>query len=165
MKQPLAYLLPLFLAGLVSAGHAQRNPDITQVGRDIRVQPDQKAGDLTCINCSIHVRGQVAGDVTAVHGQVVVDDNAQVAGDVTAVAGDIRLNNGASVSGDLTAVAGSVIRQPGAAVAGDVTALPGLIWIFLMVGAPLVVLGMIIAFIVWLVQRGRTPAASAPVRA
>lgn len=165
MKHPLTYLLPLLLAGLVSASHAQRNPDITQFSRDIRVQPEQKAGDLTCINCSIHVRGQVAGDVTAVRGEIVVDDNAQVAGDVTAVAGDIRVNNGAAISGDLTAVAGSVIRQPSATVTGDVTSLPGAIWIFLIVGAPLIVLGMIIALIIWLVQRGRTPAAAAPMRA
>ena len=36
----------------------QRLPDRFQINHDIRIQPDEKVADVTCIDCSVHVRGQ-----------------------------------------------------------------------------------------------------------
>ena len=162
MKYLFQVLIPALIFALVPVVRAQKTADITQFGHDIHVQPDQTVGDLTCFNCSIYVRGQVAGDVTAILGRILIDEDAQVAGDATSIGGDIRIGHGAKIAGDLTAVAGSVNRQPDASVAGDVTSLGGVWWLVLIFGAPLILLGLVIAFIVWLVRRGATPA---PVRA
>jgi hypothetical protein len=163
MKYLFQILIPAVILALVSPVHAQKTADITQFGRDIHVQPEQKVGDVTCFNCSIYVRGQVAGDVTAIFGRISIDEDTQVAGDVTTIGGDIRVGHRAKIAGDLTALAGSVNRQPDASVAGDVTSLGGVWWLFLIFGTPLILLGLVIAFVVWLLQRRGT--APAPVRA
>jgi len=162
MKYLFQVLIPAVIFALVPVVHAQETADITQFGHDIHVQPDQNVGDVTCFNCSIYVRGQVAGDVTAILGRILIDEGAQVAGDATTIGGDIRVDHGVKIAGDLTAVAGSVNRQPDASVAGDVTSLGGVWWLVLIFGTPLALLGLVIAFVVWLLRRGTAPA---PVRA
>jgi len=145
----------MFVLILVPFASAKNNPEFTQFGHDIRIAAGQQTSDLTCIGCSIYVRGQVAGDVTTVGGNVTLEGNAQVAGDVTSIGGNLRADNGTKISGDLTAVGGKVYRQPEAIVAGDVTSLGGQGWLLLIFGLPLLVFAGIIAFIVWLVQRPR----------
>jgi predicted acyltransferase (DUF342 family) len=155
----LRFLVLLLVAG-VPCAFARNNSEYTQFGRDIHIGANQKVADLTCINCSVYVRGQVAGDVTAIHGSVVIEDDGSVAGDVTAVLGNVRVDKGTRVAGDITAVGGKVSRQPEATVAGDVTALEGQSWFWLILGFPIVFFAGIIALIVWLVQRRKTPAPS-----
>ncbi len=130
-------------------------PEITQFGHDIRVAPDQKTGDLTCIYCSIYVRGQVAGEITAIRGNVVIEENGNVAGDMTAVLGNIRAERGANISGEVTTVGGAVRRHPEATIAGDVTAMQGVAWVYMALLSPFLILAGIIALIVWLVRRRR----------
>src|SRR4030081_3628630 len=89
----------LFWVAFSAAAFAKENPSYTQVGRNINVGPNDKVGDLTCFGCSIHVRGEVAGDVTAFGGNVTLEDEAQVAGDVTVFGGDVRLDRGVKVAG------------------------------------------------------------------
>jgi hypothetical protein len=149
------------LALLATPALAQKGSDRVQFNHDIFVDSGQKSGDLTCVNCSIFVRGEVAGDVTAVHGNVVVEQGSQVAGDVTVVLGDLRLQSAAHVAGDVTTVAGTVRREPQASVAGDVTSLAGVGWALLIVLLPLAFVGGIIALIVWLIVRIQKPT---PVR-
>jgi len=150
----------MMVSGLATA---QENPSRSQTNRDIRVEPGQKAGDLSCMNCSIYIRGDVAGDVFAFHGNVVIDSGASVAGDIATLFGDIRVANGGSVAGDVAAIGGAVRRQPQAVIAGDVTSLEGKGWLLLLLLCPLVILGLMIALIVWLVHlyRGRRPVAAA----
>lgn len=156
----LLVVLAILLVWLAPHAFGKDSSQYTQFGRDIRIGPTQKTNDLTCINCSIFVRGQVAGDVTAVHGNVAIEGDGTVAGDVTAVLGDVRVDKGTKIAGDLTAVGGKVSRQPEATIAGDVTSLEGQAWFWLILGFPVVLLAGIIALIVWLVQRNRTPAPS-----
>jgi hypothetical protein len=137
---------------------AKDNPSYLQFGRNINVGPSDEVSDLTCIGCSIHVRGLVAGDVTTVGGNVAITDQAQVAGDVTSVGGDSRLSKGVKVAGDVTTVGGRVQRDPEASVAGDVTSLGGRGWLLLVFAVPFVVFGLFLAFVIWLVQRMRRPA-------
>lgn len=136
---------------------AQTIPDRFQKNHDIHVESGEKIGEATCLNCSIYIRGQLAGDATAIKGNVVVAQGAHVAGDVTVLLGRASIENTAQVGGDVTVLGGTVHRDPAGRVGGDVTSLAGG-WILLILAVPVAILGGIIALIVWLVQRNRTPA-------
>jgi hypothetical protein len=140
---------------------AQKSSDQVHIGRDIYVEPQDKAGDLVCVACSIHIRGQVAGDAVAVGGNVVLEQGAQVAGGVTTVVGDVRLQTGTQIAGDAVAVAGMVKRDPQSTISGDVTSLGGTGWMLLILVLPLVLFGGFVALIIWLFQRRRPVAAAA----
>jgi Polymer-forming cytoskeletal len=149
------------LLSLPTVAFAGDNPTYTQFGHNINIAPDQGAGDLTCFGCSIHVRGQVAGDVTAFDGNIVLEDRAQVAGDVTTFGGDLRIDQPVKVAGDVTVFAGQLHRDPQAAVSGDVTSMGGRAWLLPMLMAPFIILGLLVAFVVWLLERLRNPSAPA----
>jgi hypothetical protein len=137
---------------------AETHPDRFQMNHDIHVQPDEKVGDVTCIGCSVYVRGQVSGDVTTIAGSVIAEQGASIAGDVTAIAGNATVESGTQVAGDLTAIGGGLRRDPQATVSGNVTTIGGHGWVFLIFLLPLVFLGGIVALIIWLIQRSRHPA-------
>ena len=164
MPRVCLYSLMLLAAvgALLSApAVAQQNSDQVHIGRDIYVQPRDKAGDLVCVGCSIYIRGQVAGDAVAVGGSVVLEPGAQVAGGVTTVVGDIRLQTGTQIAGDVAAVAGMVKRDPQSKIAGDVTSLGGAGWMLLILVAPLMLCGGFVVLIIWLFQRRRPVAPAA----
>ena len=138
---------------------AEANPDRFQFNHDIRIEADEKVGDVTCIGCSIHLRGHASGDVTAIAGSVFAESGASIAGDVTAIGGNTRVESGTQVAGDLTTIGGTLRRDPQATVAGDVTTVGGGGgWIFLIFLLPLLFLGGMVALIIWLIQRSRRPA-------
>ncbi|MGH9504022.1 MAG: hypothetical protein ACRD20_14315 [Terriglobales bacterium] len=138
---------------------AEISPDRVQFNHDIRIEGDENVGDVTCINCSVRVRGHVSGDVTAIAGGITAEPGASIGGDVTTIGGDTLVEDGAQVSGDLTAIGGSLRRDPKATIAGDVTTIGGRGWIVLIFLLPFLFLGGIIALIIWLVQRSRHPTA------
>jgi len=145
----------IFCFMLSCSALAKDNPSYTQWGRAIHVGPNDQVGDVTCFGCSIYVRGQVAGDATVFGGSIVLEDQAQVAGDVTGFGGGIQLGSGVKVTGDVTVFGGSIGRDPTAIIGGDVTSLAGKGWFALMVVTPLIVIGLLVALIVWLIQRAR----------
>jgi hypothetical protein len=151
----------LFCIAISSAGFAARDPDRTQVGHNITVGPDEEISEATCFGCSIRVRGHVQGDVTVFGGSIFVEEQGQVNGDATAFGGDIRLDKEVKVSGDVTVFGGRFRRDPAASVGGDVTNFSGTGWMLLIFLLPLVVLGALIAFIVWLVRRMMRPSVPA----
>jgi hypothetical protein len=136
---------------------AAAKPEHTQFGRDISVGPNEEVSDVTCIACSIRIRGQVSGEATTVGSSIFIEDQGQVAGDVTAVAGDARLGKEAKVAGDVTVVGGDLRYDPHASISGDVTNVGGRGWIIPTLLAPFLILGLLIAFVVWIVQRTRRP--------
>ncbi len=140
---------------------AKDNPERTQFGRDIYVQPGEKVGDVTCFGCSIHVRGQVTGDATAFGGSIVVEDGASVTGDVTTFAGGIRALGSATITGDATTFGGYLRRDPQATISGDVSSFSGFAWLLALLAVPLLFLIGIVAVIVWLVRRNRPVGAPA----
>lgn len=154
----LCTLYALLLLMTTPALAAEANADRFQMNHDIRIQPNDQVGDVTCINCSVYVLGRVAGDVTTINGNIVVEQSATISGDVTAVRGNARIENGTQVGGDLTAIAGTVRRDPQATIGGDVTSMGGGGWVFLVFLLPFAFLGGIIALIIWLIQRSRRPA-------
>jgi hypothetical protein len=158
MSRFLAFSFFVLVILLAPSSALAANADRFQFGQDIRIQPDDEVGDVTCLNCSIYVLGRVAGDVTTINGNIVAEPGAAISGDVTAIRGNTRVENGSQVAGDLTAIAGDVRRGPQATVSGDVTSMDGGGWVFLIFLLPFAVLGGIIALIIWLIQRGRHPA-------
>jgi hypothetical protein len=152
-------ILGIFVLSVLLAAPAlaEKSSDRVQINHDIFLEPGQKSGDLVCVNCSIFVRGDAAGDVVAVHGNVVIEPGAHVAGGVTTVLGNLRIQGTAQVGGDAVAVGGTVRNEPQASVGGDITSLGGAGWAVLIVLLPLAFLGGFIALIVWLVGRVRRP--------
>lgn len=151
---PIRLFACLFLvAALSTFAFANGDRDRTQVGHDITVGPHEEMGDATCFGCSVRVRGHVTSDVTVFGGSVVVEDEGEISGDVTVFGGGVRLDREAKVGGDLTVFGGQIRRDAAASVGGDVTNFGGPIWLFLIFGLPLVILGAFIWLIVWLVRR------------
>jgi hypothetical protein len=146
-----------------TAAFAKDNPGYTQVGHNINVAPNDKVGDLTCFGCSIHIRGEVAGDVTAFGGSVTVEDQAQVAGDLSIFGGDARLDRGVRVAGDVSVFGGQIHRDRQATIAGDVTSFGGHGWLLPILLTPIVLMGLLVALIVWIIQRTRRPSLPAAV--
>lgn len=157
-RYPLLSTCVLLLLTLSANALAKNPSDHTSWGNNITIGPNDQASDVTCMGCTIRVRGQVAGDVTTVGGSIVIEDQGRVSGDVTAVAGNIRIDKEVKVAGDVTVVGGELRRDPEASVSGDVTALGGRGWVIPIILAPFVVLGLLVAFVVWLVKRLSRPA-------
>jgi predicted acyltransferase (DUF342 family) len=153
-------LLGAAIAGFLtmsSVAFAAAKPEHTQFGRDISVGPDEEVSDLTCIGCSIRIRGRVSGEATAVGGSIFIEDQGQVSGDVTAVAGNARLGREVKIAGDVTVVGGELRYDPHTNISGDVTNVGGRGWIIPVLLTPFLILGLLIAFVVWIVQRSRRP--------
>jgi len=144
---------------------ADGSHDRTQFGHDIVVSSNDQATEVTCFGCSVHIRGQVASDVTAFGGSVVIEENGQVGGDTTVFGGDLRLDNGAEVS-NVTVFGGKVHRDPGASVKGDVTSFAGgaALWLFIIFGLPFLLLAGLIVLVIWLVRRYSRPSMPMPAR-
>src|SRR5271166_3399642 len=117
----VAFACVVVLAAFSGNAFADGSHDRTQMGHSISIGPGEKVSDATCFGCSIHVRGQVEGDVTSFGGSIVLEDGAEVAGDATAFAGDVRLEKDVKVSGSVTVFGGRIHRDPGASVGGDIT--------------------------------------------
>lgn len=157
LKNRIAPILAtVLLCGLASA---QTKADIVQIGRNITIGAGEKVGDVVCVACSIRVRGQVGGDVTAVAGHITIEQGAQVAGSVTGILGGVRLQNGAQVKGSAAVVLGALQRDPQTAIAGGVASFAGPAGLFVVIFLPLLMLLGLTAIGVWLVRRARRPSA------
>lgn len=152
---PLTALLVILIASTYAV--ATPGAERFQLNHDIRVGPDDNAGDVTCLNCSVYVRGHVSGDIFTLNGNIVVEPAGQIGGDLATLGGDVRLESGTQVGGDVAAIGGAVRRDNAAIVGGDVSAVGNRSWAVLIIFLPFAVLAGLVAFIVWLVQRGRHP--------
>jgi hypothetical protein len=151
----------IFVGGLSATAFADGSHDRTQFGRDISIAPGEEATDVTCFGCSVRVRGHVASDVTTFGGSVVVEDQGEIGGDATTFGGDVRLDKGVKVDGGITLFGGRLHRDPSASIGGDVTNFSGPVWMVLVFGLPLMMLGAFIVLIIWLVRLVTRPAAAA----
>jgi cytoskeletal protein CcmA (bactofilin family) len=150
-RLPFACLL--FCCVIASSAFADDDHERTRVGHNITIGPGEEVDEATCFGCSVRVRGHMAGDVTAFGGSISVEDQGQIGGDATTFGGSVRLEKDAKISGDLTVFGGRIHRDPAATVGGDVTNFGGPGWIVLILGAPLILFGGLVALIIWLVRR------------
>ena len=159
-----AFLVLLIASSTLLYAADNNDPDRTRFGHDIHISGSENVADVTCFFCSIYLRGNAAGDITAFGGRIVVETPAQVAGDVTTILGDVNVASGTKIAGDLTAVGGTIQRASDSEVSGEVTPIRRGWWLTLLLFSPLIVLGILLAAIVWLVQYLRRPRAlPAPV--
>jgi hypothetical protein len=156
-----AFWIAAFLLLLLAAPalYAKDGDQVHIGGRSINVGPDEAAGDLVCVGCSIRMQGS-CGDMVAVGGSVDVGGHAK--GDIVVIGGGLRLGEESTVSGDIVTIGGSVSRDPNSVIHGRITSRSGallLVWLVLM---PLLPVILIVALVVWLVGRNRR---DIPVRA
>lgn len=145
----MALMLPLLAA---PALYAKDGDQVHIGGRSIDVGPDEAAGDLVCIGCSIRMRGS-CGDVVAIGGSVDLDGHSK--GDVVVIGGALRLGEEAAVSGDVVTIGGRIWRDPNSAVHGQVSSHSGalvFLWLVLIPSLPVI---LIVALVVWLISRNR----------
>jgi hypothetical protein len=133
---------------------AKGSEDRASVGGDITIAEGETAGDIACLFCSVHVHGDVNGDVAVMFGKIVVDPGRKVGGDLAALGGDLNLGEGATIGGDVAIAGGDANLAPGAMIHGSRTVLPSRMWILLPF-APLLILIGLIWLIVYLVRRNR----------
>ena len=153
--------LPLLLLAMLAPPslHAGGKGDQVHFGNRIVVEENEQAGDVVCIGWSISMNGS-CGDVVAIGGSISV--NGAVKGDTVAVGGHVQLGQDASVSGDVVAIGGGLSRHPNAVVKGDITSQSGAPILLALVIVPLLPVILIVALIVWLVNRSRRPALPGP---
>jgi hypothetical protein len=154
---PPVLFLTLLVTAFCGISFADSPHERTQFGHDILVGPGEQVTEATCFGCNIRIRGKVQSDATSFGGNIVVEDEGEVGADTTAFGGSVRLDKGAKVS-SVTVFGGRLHRDPEASVDGDVTTFSGSIWLVLMFGLPLVLLGGFIALLVWLIRRLTKPA-------
>ena len=141
----LASALPAFAKG---------GEDRASVGNDITIAEGETAGDVACVFCSVHVHGDVRGDVAVLFGRIEVDPGHTVSGDLAALGADLNLGEGATVGGDVAIAAGDANLAPGAMIHGSRMVLSNRMWLLLPF-APLLILIGLIWLIVYLVRRNR----------
>ena len=141
---------------LVSAvpSFAKGSEDRASVGGDITIAEGETAGDVACVFCSVHVHGDVRGDVAVMFGRIEVDPGHKVSGDLAALGADLNLGEGATVGGDVAIAGGDANLAPGAMIHGSRMVLPNRMWMLLPF-APLLILIGLIWLIVYFVRRSR----------
>jgi hypothetical protein len=147
-------LLLLFNIGLTGGfykGHHGEN-DRTSFGSDITVSEGETASDIACAFCSVHLRGDVTGDVAVAFGSVIVEPGHSIAGDTAILEGDLKLGDGSTVNGDVAILAGSADLAEGAGIHGSRAVIPQPIGTLILL-SPFLVLGGLIWLIVYLVRR------------
>jgi len=153
----------ILMLALSTAALAQpTDQDRVEFGRNITVESGQSAGDISCFNCSVYVRGAVNGDIAVFGGRVVIEG--KVKGDIAVFWGTVRLEDGAQSGGDVAVFGGSIRRAPTATIRGEVVSF-GRGWVLLPVVVLVAIFWLIIALIVWLITRTRrAPAPGQTVR-
>ena len=68
---------------------AQKSADQAGVGRDITIPDGETAGDIACAFCSVHIQGDVRGDVAVLFGSVTLDAGRNISGDIAILGGDL----------------------------------------------------------------------------
>lgn len=147
-------LLAVALLLIASTPFARADQDRVSAGGDITVAEGETAGNLACAFCSVHIHGDVKGNVAVLFGSVTVDPTHSISGDVAILGGDLNLAPETEVGGDVAILAGYANLGPEATIHGDRTVLPGRFWLVLPF-APLLILIGIIWLIVHMVRRNR----------
>lgn len=147
-------LLAVALLLVTFVPFARASQDRASFGGDINIAEGQSAGDIACAFCSVHVHGDVTGDVAVFMGSVTVDPLHSVAGDVAIFGGNLNLAHESEVGGDVAIAAGNANLADDAVIRGGRNIMPGRFWLILPF-APLIILIGIIWLIVYLVRRNR----------
>ena len=151
----------LFGAALAAAAvPARANQDAVQFFHDIEVTPDEPIHDSVCFFCSVHVNGNVEGDIVVFFGNVKLDGRAHH--DVVNFFGNVSAADGSTIDHDLVSFFGSVRLGENVSIGQDMVCMFGAlhaptsvsvgkdrvlfsVWV---IAAPFVVIFLIVYFIV-----------------
>jgi hypothetical protein len=148
-------LVPLLVAPARPAHAKGRSDnDRASVGSSITVREGETAGDVACAFCSVHVQGEVTGDVAVFLGSLTVEPGHTIGGDVAVAGGNLNLGEGSTVNGDVAIVGGNAKIAEGAAIHGERAIIPPPLGTLILL-SPLIFLALIIWLIVYLVRRSR----------
>src|SRR5665213_3088685 len=147
-------LLAAALLLVASTPFARADQGRAGFGGDITVAEGETAGDIACAFCSVHVHGDVKGNVAVFMGNVTVDPTHAISGNVAMVGGDLNLASESEVGGNVAIMAGNANMAPEATIRGNRTVMPGRGWLIIPF-APLLILIGIIWLIVYMVRRNR----------
>jgi len=148
----LSAALLLTLPAFAKGSHGDN--DRTSFGSSIEVPEGESAADIACAFCSVHIRGEVTGDVAVFMGSVSVEPGHSISGDAAIAAGDLHLGEGSTVNGDVAIVGGDVKLADGAMIHGARSIIPPPLGTLILL-SPLLILAGIIWLIVYLVRRSR----------
>lgn len=148
------FLAAALLLIVATPAFARSREDRASVGGDITIADGESAADVACVLCSVHIHGDVKGDVAVLLGSVTVDADHKISGDVAVLGGDLNLGDESEVGGDVAIAAGDANVASGAMIHGDRMVLPGRFWLIVPF-APLLILIGIIWLIVYFVRRNR----------
>jgi hypothetical protein len=147
-----AVLFLLSVPAFAKGSHGDNNR--VSFGSDITVAEGETVSDVACAFCSVHLHGDVTGDVAVAFGSVTVDPGHSISGDTAILEGDLNLGEGSTVNGDLAILAGSANLADGAAIHGSRAIVPQPFGTLILL-APFLVFAGLIWLIVYLVRRRR----------
>jgi hypothetical protein len=147
-------LFAVVLLALTVPAFARKDSDRASFGSDITVADGETVSDIACAFCSVHVHGQVNGDIAVAFGSIIVDDQRNISGDIATFGGDLSLGQEARVNGDVAVMAGDIKLGEGASIGGSKVVSPSRLWL-LIPFAPFLILGGIIWLIVYFVRQRR----------
>lgn len=150
----LATAILLFATGLTAFARGRDGNDRAAFGRDITISEGQSAGDIACAFCTVHVEGDVTGDVAVFWGSVNVAPGHSISGDAALAGGDLNLAEGAAVHGDVAIVGGQANVSEGAVIHGDRAVIPPPLGTLILFG-PLIFMVLLIGLIVYFIRRNR----------
>lgn len=114
----VAVLVAVVVCGTVPATVAAQSD--ARTGGTVVVEEDETVDSLEAFGGSVVVRGTVTGDVSAVGGDIRIENTGQVDGDLEAAGGSVTIAG--TVDGDVDVGAGSFTVTESGTVGGTVTA-------------------------------------------
>jgi hypothetical protein len=132
----------------------QAEQNRASMGNDITIAEGESAGNVACAFCSVHVHGDVKGNVAVFMGNVSVDPTHSISGHVAIFGGDLNLGADSQVLSDVAIFGGNVNLSSNAEIHGDRSVLTGRFWLLLPFLPLFVVIG-IIWLVVHLIRRNR----------
>ncbi|HEY6413373.1 MAG TPA: hypothetical protein VIX42_06785 [Edaphobacter sp.] len=154
MRRQLLSIVLLLMALAPLPAFAKGDNDRVSIGSNVTVPEGESVGDIVCVFCSVHVRGDVSGDTVVLLGSLTVDSDRKINGDAAVIGGDLSMAENAQIGGDVSVVAGDANLASGASIHGSQTVLPGRLWL-LVPFAPFLILIGIIWLIVHFTRRRR----------
>ncbi len=81
-----------------------KDESVVKMGEDINVGRDLIFNDLVAIKGNVNVKGEAAGDVVAVLGNIRLFPSAKVGGDIVSIGGTVTRDKGSVVGGKVTQI-------------------------------------------------------------
>jgi hypothetical protein len=167
MMKPILAICLLGAVFAAAATPAYADRDAVHFFSDIKVAPDATVHDAVCFFCSVHDEGEVQGnlvvffggihiagkadhDVVNFFGEIHAEDNAEIGNNLVSFFGAIRLGQNVDVGHDMVSMFGFTHVPESVHVGQNRVTMP-----FMIVIAPLILVGLIVIFVVYQVRAHR----------